>query len=108
MKLQTKQEFELYAMLYVAGLDMKISKQETKLLHENVSPELFEHVSEMFQEDSDAEAIKTIQQASAIYLSTDEQKRAFIQKLRDLAAVDNVVHVEAANLSMLEKMILTA
>ena len=106
MKLQNIQEFELYALMYVAGLDMKVSKEELKLMHKNVSPELFESVSEVFMEDSDAESIETIQQASATFLQSDEQKQEFIQKLRDFAAADDVAHIEEANISMLEKLLM--
>ena len=92
--------------MYVASLDMKVSKEELKLMRKNVSPELFEYVSEMFMEDSDAESIETIRQASATFLKTDEQKRDFIQKLRALAAVDDVAQIEEVNISMLEKLLL--
>ena len=108
MKLQTIQEFELYAMMYVAGLDMKVSKEEMKLMKQDVSPELFEQVSDMFRNDSDVEAIEAIREASAAYLTTDAKKQEFIQKLRILAASDKLVHIEEANISMLEKMILNA
>lgn len=108
MKLQTIQEFELYAMMYVAGLDMQVSKEEMKLMKQDVSPELFEQVSDMFRKDSDVEAIVAIREASAAYLTTDAQKQEFIQKLRNLAASDAVAHIEQANLDMLEKMILNA
>ena len=106
MKLINIEEFELYALMYVASLDMKVSKEELKLMRKNVSPELFEYVSEMFMEDSDAESIETIRQASATFLKTDEQKRDFIQKLRALAAVDDVAQIEEVNISMLEKLLL--
>ncbi len=106
MKLTNIEEFELYALMYVAGLDMKVSKEEMKLMHKKVSPELFEYVSEMFMEDSDAESIEAIQQASATLLQSDEQKQEFIQKLRAFAAADNVAHIEEANISMLEKLLL--
>ena len=106
MKLKNIEEFELYALLYVAGLDMKVTKEERKLLHANVSPELFEYVSDIYENDSDAESIETIRQACADLLKTEEQKRDLIQKLREMAAVDKVVHIEAANIALLEKMIL--
>lgn len=108
MKLKNIEEFELYALMYVAGLDMKVTKEETKLLHKNVSPELFEYVSNIFEKDSDAESIETIRQGGAAFLQTDEQKKAFVQKPRDFSAADSVAHIEEANLSMLEKMILSA
>jgi len=106
MKLKSKEELELYALMYVAGLDMKISKEEEKHLRKNATPELIEHVSEIFQEDSDAETIETIKQGCATYLTTETQKQEFIQKLRTMSATDAVSHIEEANISMLERIIL--
>ena len=95
----------MYALFYVAGLDLKVSKEEMRLMSKNVSPEMFERVSEIFQKDSDAESIETIQKSCETFLQTGEQKREFIQKLRDLAAVDLVVQIEEVNISMLEKLL---
>lgn len=105
MKFQNIQEFELYALMYVAGLDLKVTKEEMNFLRMNVSPETLERVSDIFNKDSDVEAIETIRQAGEVFLQTDEQKRAFFQKLRDMAAADYVVHVETANISLLEKLL---
>ena len=106
MELKSKEEFELYALMYVAGLDLRISKEEAKNLHQNVTAEMFEYVSEMFQKDSDAESIETIKEGSETFLTTDTQKQGFIKKLRLLSNVDAVSHIEEANISLLEKIIL--
>lgn len=106
MELKSKEEFELYALMYVAGLDLRICKEEAKIMHQNVSPELFDQVSDMFQKDSDAESIETIKQGAVTYLATDTQKQVFIKKLRTMSAADAVSHIEEANVSLLEKIIL--
>ena len=46
MKLQSKQEFELYALMYVAAMDMKTSKEELKLLAKEARPLLLEEPPE--------------------------------------------------------------
>ena len=106
MKLQNIQEFELYALLYVAGLDMKTSKEELKLLNAKTEGEAFERVADMFAEDNDAQRVETIVQSAAEFLKTDEQKAEFLNDLKKMAETDSTAPIEAANLSLLEKMLI--
>lgn len=105
MKFQTKQEFEIYALMYVASLDMKTSKEELKMMKANGSDEMLEHVAEIFEQDNDACRVETIVQAAAEFLKTEEQKTEFFDNLKKMAAADSFVNIEAASLSMLERMI---
>lgn len=105
MKFQTKQEFEIYALMYVVSLDMKTSKEELKMMKANASDEMLEHVAEIFDQDNDACRIETIVQAAAEFLKTEEQKTEFFDNLKKMAAADSMVNIEAASLSMLERMI---
>ncbi len=105
MKFNAKEEFELYALMYVASLDFKVTKDELAYMSKGVPSEIYQHVSDMFQEDNDAETVESILQGSAAYLPTDELKADFINKLKDLAKVDSLHPIEAASLSSLEKLI---
>ncbi|MBP5663540.1 MAG: hypothetical protein J6X16_04635 [Bacteroidales bacterium] len=105
MKFNTKEEFELYALMYVASLDFKLTKEELSYMSKDVSAETYQYVSDMFQADNDAETVESILQGSAAYLPTDELKAGFINKLKDLAKVDSLHPMEAASLSSLEKLI---
>jgi predicted ATP-dependent Lon-type protease len=105
MKFKTKEEFELYALMYVASLDFKVTKDELAYMSKGVAAETYQHVSEMFQADNDAETVESILQGSAAYLPTDELKADFINKLKDLAKVDSLHPMELASLSSLEKLI---
>lgn len=106
MKLNTKQEFELYALMYVAALDMKTSKEELKLMNAKGSEELIQNVAELFEEDNDAQRVETIMQATEKFLKTDEQKAEFMDNLKKLAETDTTVPIEIANLSILEKILI--
>jgi hypothetical protein len=105
MKLQNIQEFELYALLYVAALDMKTSKEEQKLINAKMAGESFEHVEEMFEQDNDAQRVETIVQAAKEYLKTDEQRAEFMNDLKKMAAADSTTPFEAAALSLLENLL---
>ena len=105
MELQNIQEFELYALVYVAALDMKTSKEEQKLINAKMAGESFEHVKDMFEQDNDAQRVQTITQAAAKYLKTDEQRAAFMDELKKMAAADSTTPFEAVALSMLENLL---
>jgi hypothetical protein len=105
MKFNTKEEFELYALMYIASLDFKVTKDELAYMSKGVAAETFQHVSDQFQADNDAETIESILQGSATFLPSDELKADFINKLKDLAKVDSLHPIEAASLSSLEKLI---
>ena len=105
MKFKTKEEFELYALMYVASLDFKLTKEELSYMSKSVAADTYQHVSDMFQEDNDAETVESILQGVAAYLPTDELKADFINKLKELAKVDKLHPMEAASLSSLEKLI---
>ena len=106
MKFQTKQEFEIYALMYVAALDMKTSKEELKMMNAKGSEELIQHVAEIFEQDNDAQRVDAIVQAAAEFIKTEEQKTEFINDLKKMAAADSIAHIEAAGLSILERMII--
>lgn len=105
MKFQTKQEFEIYALMYVASLDMKTSKEELKIMKSKGSDEILQHVAEIFEQDNDAHRVETIVQAAAEFLKTEEQKAEFFDDLKKMAAADSIAHIETASLSMLERLI---
>lgn len=105
MKFNTKEEFELYALMYVASLDFKVTKDELAYMSKGVAAESYQHVSDMFQADNDAKIVESILQGSTTFLPTDELKAEFINKLKDLAKVDSLHPIEAASLSSLEKLI---
>ena len=107
MKFQTKQEFEIYALMYVMALDMRTSKEELKLMKTKAPEELIQNVSELFENDNDAQRVEAIMQGAAEFLKTSEQKVAFLNDLKMMAAADSIVHIEAAGLSFLEKMIIS-
>ena len=60
MKFQTKQEFEIYALMYVMALDMRTSKEELKLMKTKAPEELIQNVSELFENDNDAQRVEAI------------------------------------------------
>ncbi|MBR4536870.1 MAG: hypothetical protein IKO62_09520 [Bacteroidales bacterium] len=105
MKFNTKEEFELYALMYVASLDFKVTKDELAYMSRGVAAETYRHVSDVFQADNDAETVESILHGSAAFLPTDELKADFINKLKGLAKVDSLHPMEAASLSSLEKLI---
>jgi hypothetical protein len=105
MKFNTKEEFELYALMYVASLDFRVTKGELAYMTKGVATDTYQYVSEMFQADNDAETVESILQGSAAFLPTDELKADFINKLKGLAKVDSLHPMEAASLSSLEKLI---
>lgn len=107
MKFQTKQEFEIYALMYVMALDMRTSKEELKLMKTKASEELIQNVSELFENDNDAQRVETIVQGAAEFLKTPEQKVAFLNNMKMMAAADSIVNIEAAGLAFLEKMIMS-
>ena len=107
MKFQTKLEFEFYALMYVASLDMKTSKEELKMMKAKGSDEMLQDVAEMFEQDNDAQRVETIVQAAAEFLKTEEQKTEFFDDLKKMAAADSTAHIESASLSILERMILS-
>lgn len=106
MKLQSKQEFELYALMYVAALDMKTSKEELKLLAKEADDEMFQQVADQFAHDNDFERVQTLMQGGSDYLNTSEQREALMGKLRKIAESDSLVHIETAALSMLERLLM--
>lgn len=106
MKLNTKQEFELYALMYVASLDMKTSKEELKLMNTKGSEELIQHVAELFENDNDVQRVETIVQAAAEFLKTDEQRAEFLNDLEKMAEADATASIETANLSILGKILI--
>jgi hypothetical protein len=106
MKFQSKQEFEIYALMYVAALDMKTSKEELKMMNSKGSEELIQHVAEIFEQDNDAQRVDAIVQAAAEFIKTEEQKTEFFNDLKKMAAADSIAHIEAASLSILERMII--
>ena len=57
MKFKTKEEFELYALMYVASLDFKLTKEELSYMSKGVAAETYQYVSDMFQADNDAETV---------------------------------------------------
>lgn len=107
MKFQTKQEFEIYALMYVMALDMKTSKEELRLMKAKASEELIQSVSELFERDNDAQRVEAIVQGAEEFLKTAEEKRAFIDDLKTMAAADSVVNIETAGLAFFEKMIIS-
>ena len=69
-------------------------------------PNTFEEdPQDMFEQDNDAQRVQTITQAAAKYLKTDEQRAAFMDELKKMAAADSTTPFEAVALSMLENLL---
>lgn len=105
--ISTKKEFEVYAMLYVASLDQRISEEEVENIMSGISQETFNKVLSLFKKSNDMEIIETLQNCKKQFLETEEDIEQFIQRLTILAQADEKHSpIEIANINMLKQMLI--
>jgi len=102
----TKKEFEVYAMLYVASLDQKISEEEVENIMSDVNQETFNKVQKLFKKSNDMEIIETLHNCKKQFLNNEEEVEQFIQRLTALAKADDKHSpIEIANINLLARML---
>lgn len=102
----SREEFELYALLYAANIDLKLSEQEVSLLTAEEEPQVFDRVTRLYKEDSEVERVETIKSFAEQHLKTSEEKEAFLNSLQSVFQADKKFSsLEIASLAILKQII---
>lgn len=101
----TKEEFEIYTLLFAANVDLKMDEKELSFISAEVEPETFQKVLAVFQKDNDAQRIKNITTYQSHFLKTNSEKEEFFKEIKKLFFADgNYSAIEAGIFATLKRI----
>ena len=106
MKTLTKEEFEIYCLLFAANSDFNITRNELIEIGAEVEPTTFMKVYEHFQMDNDMQRTETIMQHKKLYIANDAEKQALIDEMKKVFFSDGKFDAtERSVFSILRKLL---
>lgn len=101
-----KEEFKVMAMLYAANIDGNIQSDELEVMFEKTDKETYKKVNKLFSKMNDMQVIDCIKENKEQYLSTEADKKQFMDDLKTIIeADDKVTTMESHLCKALEKLL---
>ena len=106
MKNLTKEEFEIYCLIFAADADFDITKQELIAIGAHTDPVTFVRIYNGFEADNDIERIETIQEGKKMYIKDELDRQNLFDKMKKVFFADGKFQAaEQSIFTMLRQLI---
>ena len=83
MKNLSREEFEIYCILFAADADFDITRQELIAIGAHTDPQLFVRMYNGFEADSNTERSKTIEECKASYIKDELDRQNHFGRIKN-------------------------